>query len=79
MPDGRRLVEWAFPRQICKHLDHEMKVVLPNGSIWQPVGADNYDSLVGAFPVHITWSEYALMSPLARNFLRPALTITVLR
>jgi hypothetical protein len=75
MPNGQRLVEWAFPKQICKHLDHEMKVVLPNGSIWQPVGADNYDSLVGAFPVHITWSEYALMSPLARNFLRPALAM----
>ena len=75
MPDGHRLVEWAFPRQVCKHLDHEMKVVLPNGSIWQPVGADNYDSLVGAFPVHITWSEYALMSPLARTFLRPALAM----
>lgn len=75
MPDGRRLVEWAFPKQICKHLDHEMKVILPNGSIWQPVGADNYDSLVGAFPVHITWSEYALMSPMARNFLRPALAM----
>lgn len=74
-PDGKRLVEWAFPKQICKHLDHEMKVVLPNGSIWQPVGADNYDSLVGAFPVHITWSEYALMSPLARTFLRPALAM----
>ena len=68
-------MEWAFPKQICKHLDHEMKVVLPNGSIWQPVGADNYDSLVGAFPVHITWSEYALMSPLARTFLRPALAM----
>ena len=75
MPDGQRLVEWAFPRSICKHLDHEMKVVLPNGSIWQPVGADNYDSLVGAFPKHITWSEFALGQPSARNFLRPALAM----
>ena len=75
MPDGKRLVEWAFPRSICKHLDHEMKVILPTGAIWQPVGADNYDSLVGAFPVHISWSEYALMSPMARNFLRPALAM----
>jgi hypothetical protein len=75
MPDGQRLVEWAFPRPICKHLDHEMKVILPNGSIWQPVGADNYDSLVGAFPKHITWSEFALGAPQARNFLRPALAM----
>ena len=75
MPDGQRLVEWAFPRPACKHLDHEMKVLLPNGSIWQPVGVDNYDSLVGAFPKHITWSEFALGQPQARNFLRPALAM----
>jgi phage terminase large subunit len=79
MPDGKRLVEWAFPRSICKHLDHEMKVVIPTGdgqqSIWQPVGTDNYDGLVGAFPRHITWSEYALGAPLARNFLRQALAM----
>ena len=79
MPTGQRLVEWAFPKSVCKHLDHEMKVVMPtvdgNQSIWQPVGADNYDSLVGAFPRHITWSEYALGSPLARNFLRQALAM----
>jgi len=75
-PDGKRLIDWAFPRQIvAKRLDHEMKIELVNGSIWQPVGADNYDNLVGAFPRHITWSEYALMHPNARQFLRPALAL----
>ena len=78
-PTGERLVEWAFPKPICKHLDHEMKVIIPtvdgHQSIWQPVGVDNYNSLVGAFPKHISWSEYALMSPMARNFLRPALAM----
>ena len=79
MPTGQRLVDWAFPKSICKHLDHEMKVVIPTvdgqQSIWQPVGTDNYDSLVGAFPRHITWSEFALGSPVARNFLRQALAM----
>ena len=79
MPTGQRLVEWAFPRSVCKHLDHEMKVIIPTidgkQSIWQPVGTDNYDGLVGAFPRHITWSEYALGSPNARNFLRQALAM----
>ena len=75
-PDGKRLVDVNFPREIVrKRLDHEMKLELVNGSIWQPVGADNYDSLVGAFPVHVTWSEYALMNPQARNFIRPALAM----
>ncbi len=75
-PDGKRLVDVNFPREIVKkRLDHEMKLELVNGSIWQPVGADNYDSLVGAFPVHVTWSEYALMNPQARQFIRPALAM----
>lgn len=73
-PEGERLIEVNFPREVIRRrLDHEMKIELVNGSIWQPVGADNYDSLVGALPVHVTWSEYALMSPQARNFIRPAL------
>jgi hypothetical protein len=76
MPDGRKLIDWAFPREIInKKLDHEMKIELKSGSIWQPVGADNYNSLVGAFPRHVTWSEYALMHPNARQFLRPALAL----
>ena len=75
-PDGKRLIDVNFPPQIIKRrLDHEMKLELVNGSIWQPVGADNYDSLVGAFPVHVTYSEYPLMDPRARDFLRPALAI----
>lgn len=76
-PEGKRLVDLNFPREIVrKRLDHEMKLELINGSIWQPVGADNYDSLVGAFPVHVTWSEFALMNPQARNFIRPALAMS---
>ena len=75
-PDGKRLIDLNFPREIVKRrLDHEMKLELWNGSIWQPVGADNYNSLVGAFPVHVTWSEYALMNPQARQFIRPALAM----
>ena len=75
-PDGKRLIDVNFPKEIVrKRLDHEMKLELVNGSIWQPVGSDNYDSLVGAFPVHVTWSEYAIMNPQARNFIRPALAM----
>ena len=74
--DGERLIDVNFPPEIVrKRLDHEMKIELVNGSIWQPVGADNFDSLVGAFPVHVTYSEFALMSPMARDYLRPALAM----
>lgn len=74
--DGERLIDVNFPREIVrKRLDHEMKIELVNGSIWQPVGADNFDSLVGAFPVHVTYSEFPIMSPMARDYLRPALAM----
>lgn len=70
--DGKRLIHENFPVEAgCKYLEHEMKIILPNGSIWQPVGADNFNSLVGANPVHVTYSEFALMNPAAREYLRP--------
>ena len=73
-PEGERLIEINFPAAICKKKNaHEMKIELVTGSIWQPVGADNFNSLVGANPVHVTFSEYALMHPHAWDFLRPAL------
>ena len=70
--DGKRLIDISFPKEIVKKRhEHEMKIELINGSIWQPVGADNFDSLVGSNPVHVTYSEYALMNPKAREYLRP--------
>lgn len=70
--DGQRLVDVSFPPAIVKKKhEHEMKIELINGSIWQPVGADNFNSLVGSNPVHVTYSEYALMNPAAREYLRP--------
>lgn len=75
-PDGQRLIDVNFPAPIVKRrLDHEMKLELVNGSIWQPVGADNFNSLVGAFPAHVTYSEFPIMNPQAREFLRPALAM----
>ena len=70
--DGQRLIDISFPPAIVKKRhEHEMKIELINGSIWQPVGADNFNSLVGSNPVHVTYSEYALMAPAAREYLRP--------
>jgi phage terminase large subunit len=70
--DGQKLIDISFPPAIVrKKHEHEMKIELINGSIWQPVGADNFNSLVGSNPVHVTYSEYALMAPAAREYLRP--------
>lgn len=75
-PDGKRLIDVNFPKEVIrKKLDHDMKIELVNGSIWQPIGADNFNSLVGAFPVHVTYSEFPLMDPRARGFIRPAIAM----
>jgi phage terminase large subunit len=72
--EGKNLIAQTFPRELVrrKHED-EMKVELVNGSIVQIVGADNFDSLVGASPVHVTFSEWALTDPRAYDYARPIL------
>jgi phage terminase large subunit len=72
--EGQNLVRQTFPNQLVKRrLEDEMKLELVNGSIVQVVGADNFDSLVGASPVHVTFSEWALTDPRAYDFVRPIL------
>jgi hypothetical protein len=72
--DGERLIDVAFPRSIVrKRIEDEMKIELITGSLWRLVGADNFDALVGANPKHVTFSEYALTSPKAYEFVRPIL------
>jgi len=72
--EGTNLVRQTFPDRLVKRrLEDEMKLELVNGSIVQIVGADNFDSLVGASPVHVTFSEWALTDPRAYDFVRPIL------
>lgn len=72
--EGRNLIDTVFPREVvAKRIEDEMKVVLKNGSIHQLVGADNFDSLVGANPVHVTFSEWSLTDPRSYDFVRPIL------
>jgi hypothetical protein len=72
--EGQNLITQTFPPAIVKRkLEDEMKVELVNGSIVQLVGADNFDSLVGSSPVHVTFSEWALTDPRAYDFVRPIL------
>lgn len=71
---GRRIVDQAFPPEVrSRKNDQEMKIELVNGSIWQCVGSDNFDSLVGANPVGVVFSEWSLADPRAWDFVRPIL------
>lgn len=71
---GRRIIDQVFPPEIrAKKNDTEMRIELINGSIWQCVGSDNYNSLVGANPSGVVFSEYSLADPSAWDYIRPIL------
>lgn len=71
---GKRRIEEAFPKEIvASRRDNDMFIRFVNGSTWQVVGSDNYDSLVGTPPIGITLSEWALANPTAWAYLAPIL------
>lgn len=71
---GVNRIDEAFPPElVLGKWDDQMKVKLSNGSIWQVVGSDNYNSLVGAPPVGVVMSEWSLSRPEAWSYLRSIL------
>lgn len=71
---GKRRIDEAFhPKLRALTREQEMYIKFSNGSTWQVVGSDNYDSLVGSPPAGVVFSEYALANPSAWNMLRPIL------
>ena len=72
--EGRRMINQVFPESIRKaKREQEMQIELKSGSIWQLCGSDNYDSLVGANPKGVVFSEWSLCDPKAWDFIRPIL------
>ncbi len=70
---GFRFID-HFPKQlVASKNDTELKVEYKNGSIFQIIGTDNIDSIVGTNPVGCVFSEYALQNPKAWDFIRPIL------
>lgn len=71
---GRRRIDEAFPQELRKTTrNQEMVIEFHTGSIWQVVGSDNYNSLVGSPPVGVVYSEWALADPMAHAYLAPIL------
>ena len=71
---GKRRIDEAFPKEIRKrYLEQEMAIHFPNGSTFQLVGSDNFNSLVGSPPVGLVFSEYAISDPSAWSYLMPIL------
>jgi len=73
---GKRLLDLHIPPEIRKRTNStEMKIELNCGSIYQIIGADNYDSLVGPNPVGLIMDEWAVSDyyPSAWDYFRPIL------
>ncbi len=71
---GKLRIDEAFPKEIREKTNQqEMTITVKGGSIWQLVGSDAYDSIVGAPPIGIVFSEWALANPLAWAYLGPIL------
>lgn len=71
---GERILDY-IPEQVMESKNsQEMKIRFKNGSLFQLVGSDNYDSLMGTNPRGVVFSEYALQDPRAYQYIRPILT-----
>ena len=72
---GRKRMEEAFPLALRKRIggtnDQEMKITAANGSTFQLLGSDNFQSLVGSPPIGLVFSEYARTNPNAWAYLMP--------
>lgn len=72
---GYRRIDEVFPSEVRsgRPRNQEMILGLASGSSWQCVGSDNYNSLVGASPVGIVWSEWSVANPSSWAYLSPIL------
>lgn len=71
---GKRRIDEAFPPSIrATTKSQDMFIRFVNGSTWQVVGSDNYNSLVGAPPIGVVFSEFAIANPTSWAFIRPIL------
>lgn len=74
MNDGKRILDVAIPPALRSGENAtEMKINLRCGSIWQLVGADYFDSIMGTNPFGLVFSEAAQTDPRSWSFFRPIL------
>lgn len=72
--DGFRYIN-HFPEQLLdgKPNETEMKIKYKNGSVFQIIGTDDINKIVGTNPRGCVFSEYSLQNPKAWEFIRPIL------
>lgn len=71
---GKLRIDEAFPHEVRENTrNDDMSITFKSGSSWRVVGSDNPNSLVGATPFGIVFSEWALSNPSAWGYLQPML------
>lgn len=71
--EGRSFLD-AWPNDLIKSVNNtDMKLETVNGALWQVVGTDFVDRLVGPNPLGCVFSEYSLQDPRAWDLIRPIL------
>lgn len=69
---GKRRIDEAFPQELRSSTNEsEMFIRFRNGSTWQCIGSDTYNTTVGASVAGIVYSEWALANPSAWAYHRP--------
>jgi phage terminase large subunit len=69
---GKRRIDEAFPEELRASKDEQqMFIRFKNGSTWQVIGSDRYNSLVGAGIAGVVFSEWALANPSSWGYIRP--------
>lgn len=72
--EGNRFLDY-WPVELIRRVNNtDMMLELKNGSVWQLVGTDNKDRLMGTNPVGVVLSEYSLQDPEAWEYIRPILS-----
>ena len=71
--DGTKFTDY-IPKQLRSRVhDQEMMIQTENGSLFQLIGTDNIDAVVGANPIGCVFSEWSLQNPAAWDYVRPIL------
>lgn len=69
---GKLRIDEAFPHELRENTrNDDMSITFKSGSSWRVVGSDNPNSLVGATPFGIVFSEWALSNPSSWGYLQP--------
>lgn len=73
--DGFRILDYLPTELVDSRHEQYMRIRLKNGSHFQIIGSDSYDtSLIGTNPHMVIFSEFALSDPEAYKFVRPILS-----